>query len=184
MSIQVVLLRGINVGGHNLIAMPALRELLSEMGFADVQTLLQSGNVVFRSKKLSGAGLERRLESESTERLGVTIDYMVRSAAEWAQVVARNPFEREAEDDPGHLLVMCLKSVPPVKLEGELREKIRGPESVHLDGRQLYIMYPAGVGRSKLTGALIERTLDTRGTARNWNTVLKLAALCNSGCRD
>ena len=83
----------------------------------------------------------------------------------------------EAERSPGHVVVVFLKSAPSNSAFDALRAAITGPERVHGDGRQAYIVYPAGIGRSRLTNALVERKLATRGTARNWNTVMKLAAL-------
>jgi uncharacterized protein (DUF1697 family) len=180
MPIHVALLRGINVGGHNPVAMSDLRELLGELGFSDVTSLLQSGNLVFKSDRQTGPALERLLEAETASRLKVSADYIVRSAAEWAKIVARNPFAKEAKADPGHLLVMCLKTAPSAKNVEALQDSIQGPEIIRCDGKQLYIVYPAGIGRSKLTGTLIERKLGSRGTARNWNTALKLLALCGA----
>jgi uncharacterized protein (DUF1697 family) len=92
--------------------------------------------------------------------------------------VARNPFPAEAERDPAHLTVVFLKDAPKAKAVEALAAAIRGREVIQADGRHLYAYYPDGVGRSKLTHALIESKLGTRGTARNWNTVLKLAQLC------
>src|SRR5262245_8439527 len=109
-SWHVALLRGINVGGHNKVAMSDLRDLLGQLGFAGAKTLLQSGNVVFESPRLTGVELEHLLEKETAARLGVSVDYVVRSAVEWARIVAGNPFPDAANDDPGHLVVMCLKS--------------------------------------------------------------------------
>ena len=100
------------------------------------------------------------------------------SRAEWEKIVARKPFPEEAKKDPSHLVVVFLKTAPPAKRVEALRAAIVGPEIICCDGKQLYVVYPAGMGRSKLTGALIEKKLDSRGTARNWNTVLKLLALC------
>jgi uncharacterized protein (DUF1697 family) len=158
--------------------MSELRNLLETLGFADVKSLLQSGNLVFQGARRTGAMLERQLEAQTNERLGVSADYFVRSAAEWELVVARNPFPREAERDPSHLLVMFLKEVPEESAVKALEAGIKGPEIVHADAKELYLVYPAGIGTSKLTSTVIERTLGTRGTGRNWNTVLKLAAMC------
>jgi uncharacterized protein (DUF1697 family) len=177
-AIHVALLRAINVGGYNKIAMSALRELFVDLAFTGVKTLLQSGNVVFENPGRTAAELERLLEKATAERLGVAVDYVVRSDSEWAEIVARNPFPDQANDDPGHLVVMCLKAAVDVKKAIALQSAIRGPEIVRGDGKQLYAVYPNGIGKSKLTTALIERELGVRGTARNWNTVLKLAALC------
>ena len=108
--------------------------------------------------------------------MGVAADYLIRSAAEWEQVVAANPFPNEAKTDPSHLVVVCLKSAPTPASVKAVRASIKGPELVESRGRELYVSYPAGIGTSKLTGALIEQRLGMRGTARNWNTALKLLA--------
>ena len=177
MTIHVALVRGINVGGHKPVAMADLRDLFTRQGFADAQSLLQSGNLVFRSTARASGPLERLLEAEARKRLGLQADFFVRSAKEWSAIVAHNPFRREAERDPGHLLVMVLKDAPDPKNVKALQAAITGPEIVRAVGRQAYITYPDGVGRSRLTNALIEKTLGTRGTGRNWNTVIKLEAL-------
>jgi uncharacterized protein (DUF1697 family) len=177
MTIHISLLRGVNVGGRTSVAMAALRDMMAELGFADARTLLQSGNVVFRSERLKGAALEHLLEEAARERLGLFTDFIVRTAKEWDTIVAANPFPDEAKSDPGHLVVMALKDAPSAKAVQAVRGAFDGPEIIATKGRQLYIVYPAGIGRSRLTNSLIERKLETRGTGRNWNTVLKLAAL-------
>jgi uncharacterized protein (DUF1697 family) len=178
MSVQIALLRAINVGGHNAVAMSDLRDLCSALGLVGATSLLQSGNLVFQSDRLKGAALEDLLEVETAKRLNVSVDYLVRSAAEWQKIIAGNPFPEEAKNDPGHLVVMFLKQAPPAVKVHAIQAAIQGPEVLSCDGKQLYIVYPAGQGRSKLTGVLIEKQLGLRGTARNWNTVLKLATLC------
>ena len=107
---------------------------------------------------------------------------MVRTAKEWQTVIARNPFPGEAERDPGHLLVLFLKTAPRLAAVKALQSAITGPEVVHADGAHAYVTYPAGIGRSRLTNAVIEAKLGTRATGRNWNTVLKLGAV--AGSRD
>ena len=177
---HIALLRAVNVAGKNLVAMAALRSLFEELGFSRVSTLLQSGNVVFDGGKRGGDALESKLEKATAERLGVRVDFMVRTAAEWSAVVAANPFAEEARRDPGHLLVMCLKAAPAPGAVEALRAAIKGPERVAVVERDAYLVYPDGVGRSKLTTALLEGKLGTRGTGRNWNTVQKLAALAGA----
>ena len=174
---QVAFLRAINVGGHNKIAMADLRNLFEKLGFSGVQTLLQSGNVVFESDRLQGPALEHLLEVETAKRLDVSVACLVRSAKELETIIASNPFEDEARRDSGHLLVMFLKTAPKVADVSALQAGIQRPEIIRAEGKQLYAVYPAGIGRSKLTNALIEKKLATQGTARNWNTVLKLAAM-------
>ncbi len=173
----MALLRAVNLPGHQPVAMAGLRELPTGLGLADARTLLQSGNLVFRSAGRAPAQLETLLEAEAEKRLGLRTDFFVRTAKEWQALVAANPFPAEAQDDPGHLLVVFLKDAPTPAAVEALRAAIVGRERVEAVGRQAYFVYPDGVGRSRLTTALIEKKLGTRGTGRNWNTVLKLHAL-------
>ena len=180
MATQIALLRGINVGGHKSVAMSDLRGLLADLGFTEARSLIQSGNLVFRSHAPTGAELEQLLEAEAEGRLGLTTDFLVRTAEEWREIIACNPFREEATRDPGHLVLMLLKAVPAEEAVAALRAASKGPEIVRAEGRQAYIVYADGIGRSRLTNTLIETKLGTRGTGRNWNTVLKLAALAQA----
>ena len=175
--IHIALLRGINVGGHKQVPMADLRDLLMQLGFADVRSQLQSGNLVFGANGRTSAQLERLLEVEAEKRLGLKTDFFVRTAKEWKDVVAHNPFPKEAARDPGHLVVMFLKDAPSAVGVKALQAAVTGPEVVRGASKHLYIVYPDGIGRSRLTNALIDKQLGTRGTGRNWNTVLKLAIL-------
>jgi uncharacterized protein (DUF1697 family) len=177
MTAYIALLRGVNVGGHGTVAMTDLRDCVTRLGFTDVRTLLQSGNLVFASEKRPTVALEQLLEKEVTAQLDLQADFMIRTAAEWGKIIARNPFPAEAKSDPGHLVVVALKEAAKQKDVESLRAAFVGPETIRADGRQLYILYPDGQGRSRLTNTFIEKKLGTRGTARNWNTVLKLGAL-------
>jgi uncharacterized protein (DUF1697 family) len=178
--VYIALLRAINVGGRNQIAMSDLRDLLTALGFSNPKTLLQSGNLVFEGKKQTAADLEGLLEVETAKRLKVHTNYLVRTSSEWKQVVTANPFQVEARNDPGHLLVVFLRKAPPAEAVAAIQNAIRGPENVRVDGRHAYITYPAGIGRSKLTITLIEKKLGSPGTGRNWNTVLKLLELAQA----
>ncbi|HWB39941.1 MAG TPA: DUF1697 domain-containing protein [Gemmatimonadales bacterium] len=173
----VALLRAVNLGPHNKVAMGDLRTVLEDLGLKEPRTLLQSGNVVFRTTRRPAATLERMLETETERRLGVRTEYHVRTAEEWRAVVAGNPFPAEARDDPSHLLVVFFKATLQVGAVAALRAAIAGRERVEAHAREAYIVYPDGIGRSKVTTALVEKTLGGRGTGRNWNTVLKLAEL-------
>ncbi len=182
MTICLALLRGINVGGHKQVAMADLRDLLTHLGCRDGQSVLQSGNLVFRcNMRRGGEGkLERLLEAAAAKRLGLQADFLVRTARDWQAVIARNPFHAEAKRDPGHLIVMALKAAPPGPAVRALQAAITGPEVVRAVGKQAYIVFPNGIGRSRLTNAVIEAKLGTRATGRNWNTVLRLAALADT----
>jgi uncharacterized protein (DUF1697 family) len=176
----VALLRGINVGGHAKVAMSELRKIMTGLGLADVESVLQSGNVVFRNAYQRPDDLERLLETETAGQLGLRTEFILRNAEEWAGIVASNPFGEFANRDPSHLLVMILKDAPEASAEAALRAFANGPEAIELAGRQIYITYPGGIGRSRLTGTLIESKLAVRGTGRNWRTVLKLNSLLSA----
>lgn len=181
MPLRIALLRGVNVGGHKAVKMAALRQCLTEVGCTEVQTLLQSGNVVFRSGRGAGVGLERWLEGVLEAQLGIRADIFVRTPEEWESVIEANPFRAEASRDPARLIAMCFKGKPASSAVDALRSGIAGPERIHAAGRELYIVYPNGMGQSRLTTSLIDSKLGLRGTARNWNTVLKLGALVGTG---
>ncbi len=184
MPVHIAFLRGINVGGRNSVPMADLREMVGGLGFTGAKTLLQSGNLVFAAASKSDSALEKQLEQETKKRFGVAADYVIRSEKELAKVVAVNPFPKEAKADPSHLVVMFLKSAASAKDVQALQEAIKGREVVHGDGKHLYIVYPDGIGTSKLTNVVIEKKIGTRGTARNWNTTLKLLALAGQSEKD
>jgi uncharacterized protein (DUF1697 family) len=174
---HIALLRAVNLGSHNKVAMAELRACLEAQGFSGVRTLLQSGNVVFGGGRRRGAALERQLEEAVRVALAVDTPFIVRSREEWNALIAANPFPTEAAGDPGHLLLFCLKDTPAPGAEAALRAAIKGRERARVHGREAYVVYPDGVGQSKLTIAVLERRLGCKGTGRNWNTVLKLQAL-------
>ncbi|MEQ1856436.1 MAG: DUF1697 domain-containing protein [Longimicrobiales bacterium] len=178
--VYLALLRAVNLGSHNKVAMGDLRTLLTDLGFSNAQSLLQSGNLVFEAANRSTDALELELERAAAERLGLVTDVFVRTRAEWRAIVDANPFLEESRNDPGHLVVSTMKEAPKAARLSALESAISGREAVHAVERQLYAVYPDGIGRSRLTTALIEKHLGTRVTGRNWNTVLKLAALVGS----
>lgn len=157
--------------------MADLRGMVTRLGFGAVQSVLQTGNLVFESDGRTGTQLERLLEGEAKKRLALETDFFVRNRREWRTAVTRNPFPKEAKGDPAHLVVMFLKDAPDAESVEALQAAITGPEVVRAVGKQLYVVYPDGIGRSRLTNAVIEKALSTRCTGRNWNTVLKLGAL-------
>lgn len=177
MPTYVSVLRAINLGSHHRIAMGDLKAMCARIDLEDAQTLVASGNLVFKSAIKSSAKLEQILESASTRHLGVTTDYFVRSAAEWQDIIDANPFRAEAKSDPARVVMMCLRDAPTPAQVSALQATIKGREMVRAKGKHAYFVYPDGQGRSKLTIAMIEKALGTRGTARNWNTVLKLGEL-------
>ena len=178
--IHVALIRGVNVGGRNLLTMVDLRRTCETLGLKNPRTLLVSGNLVVEGPG-SAAEVEARLEKGVKKHLGFDLEFFVRSSKAWDAIIEGNPFPKEAKADPGHTLLLCLKhKVAPVKVKA-LQARIPGRESLEAWGREAYAVYPDGIGRSKLTTALIDRTLGTHCTGRNWNTVLKLQAMAHAG---
>lgn len=175
--LHAALLRGVNVGGNKKIAMADLRAWAEGLGFTSVKTLLKSGNLVFDSGKLAGAALEAHLEAEAGKRLGLKTDIRVRTGKEMAAIVAANPFPDIARSDPSHLVVHFLEAPLSAKAAADLQAAIEGPERVAAHGREAFMTYPDGIGTSTLKPALLTRAFGKGGTARNWNTVTKLAAM-------
>jgi uncharacterized protein (DUF1697 family) len=175
MTRAVALLRAVNVGGTGKLPMAELAKLLAKLGYTEVKTILQSGNAVFTCAANADAKLEAALEAAIATAFGLQTAIVARSAAEWDAVIAANPCGDAAASDPSHLVVMPCKSAPSAANVTALQAAIAGRETVHAVGKQLYITYPDGIGDSKLTSAVIERKLGVAGTARNWNTVQKIA---------
>ena len=176
MATHIVLLRGVNVGGNRKLAMSDLRTWAEGLGFAGVRTLLQSGNLLLDHAGEGGAALEQRLESAVAAALGLSTDFIVRTPEEMEAVIAHNPFPEAAEADPSRLLVTFLKQPPAAEaVAAVLAEAARQPEQVRADGREVYVVYPSGAGDSKL-----KLNFRVPGTARNWNTVRKLAAMARA----
>jgi uncharacterized protein (DUF1697 family) len=168
----VALLRGVNVGGKAKVPMAALRAALTEDGFEDVATYIQSGNVVFRAPGDRKA-LARRIEQRITTDFGVSPKVILRTPAELARIVERNPFGRDAS----HVHVLFLGSRPTAKAIRTLDPERSPGDELAVDGSQIYLYFPNGSGRTKLTLDYFERKLGVEGTARNWRTLLKLLEL-------
>ena len=178
MARLVVLLRGINIGSRNRIAMPALREALDEAGYEDVRTYVQSGNVVL-SSGASAKQAARDVERLIADRFGLDIAVVARTRNELAKVVDRNPLARVAKD-PKRYQVSFLEAKPTAKVVRELEEVATVKEKVVSIGREIYAWHPDGVARSKLWARLAGKDLGTTATARNWTTVTKLLELADA----
>jgi uncharacterized protein (DUF1697 family) len=175
---QVLLLRGINLGPRNRIAMRELREAVAGAGFDDVSTYVQSGNVVL-SAASKPEQTARNVERLIKERFRLEIDVVVRTRDELARVVQRNPLA-DVADDPKRYQVSFLDG----KLDRTTVEKLEAAlvesERLIVDGREVYAWHPAGVARSKLWALLAGRGLGVTATARNWTTVTKLLELADA----
>ncbi|NUS56896.1 MAG: DUF1697 domain-containing protein [Streptomycetaceae bacterium] len=171
----VALLRGINVGGKNKIPMAELRAMLGGLGYTDVATLLQSGNAVFGAGAAEPAAVSAAVEAAITETFGGTIRVMVRTGAEMRAVVDANPL------DVGHpskfLVTFFAEPVDTAKL-ADVDVAAYPPDEMAVIGREIYYNLPRGINEAKLP-LVVERKLKGGGTARNWNTVTKLALMAD-----
>jgi uncharacterized protein (DUF1697 family) len=170
-QVYIGLLRGINVGGK-VLKMADLKEAIAELGFGDVKTYLQSGNLVFRAPKAGDDALAGRIAKAIAEHSKMDVAVMIRSAAEWDEVIANNPFPKAAEL-PKTVHTFILGRQPEQARIEDLRGKDFGSEEWKIVGGALYLHTPDGMGKSEL-GNSIERRLKVPMTGRNWNTVLAL----------
>jgi uncharacterized protein (DUF1697 family) len=177
MARQIVLLRGINVGRNKRVQMGALRKLLTDLGYEDVRTHLQSGNVVLTSRA-SAKRLESELEKQLADKLGLNIKVLVRTRAQLADVIKRNPLGKIASD-PSRYMVSFLSAKPAAMVVRELTKADVAPEQFVVSGREIYAWYPNGFQRAKLGKVLTEKELGVTATARNWNTVMRLRELAD-----
>jgi len=172
MGRMVALLRAVNVGGRKL-PMAELRALCGELGWSDTQTYIQSGNLVFTAPGKAGA-LEETLEKAIAKEFGLDVPVIVRSKAEWAKYPGLNPFAKAAKDEPGKLHILLSKRPPAAGAAEAIQARAKAGEQVRQAGDALWLHYPEGAGQSKLTPSLIDRALGSSGTARNYNTLMKL----------
>jgi len=174
MAVMVAMLRGVNVSGHNMIKMEALRALCESLGLRDAQTYVQSGNVVFRTKERNLAALAKRMEDAIERGFGFRPAVIVRTTSELKDAIARNPFAGRRGIHPGKLLVTFLASAPSAEGRERVLKIKADPEELFIDGREVYIYFPNGMGRTKLSWPTVGKMLGTSGTGRNWNSVTKL----------
>jgi uncharacterized protein (DUF1697 family) len=173
----VALFRGINVGGKNLLPMKVLTEMFERAGGADVRTYIQSGNVVFVASPRVAARIPKLVTTDIARSAGLRVPVVLRSAAEMRAVVKSNPFlPHEANDKALH--VLFLEHAPDAAARAALDPKRSPPDAFAVVGREVYLLCPNGIARTKLTNAYFDAALATTSTARNWRTVLTLVEMC------
>jgi uncharacterized protein (DUF1697 family) len=170
MTRYAAMLRGINLGARNRVAMPALRELFEDMGFSDVETYVQSGNVVFTAtSKPQAAAIATRIAKD----LDATSPVLIRSASELAKIVKGNPFTGDA----GAFHVTLLEDKPKAADVKAIDAERYAPDEFKVAGKDVYLRCPKGYGVSKLSNAFFEKKLATVATTRNWKTISSLRDL-------
>ncbi len=172
---HVALLRGINVGGKNILPMKDLAALFTQAGCTEVRTYIQSGNVIFEAP--AGAPkIAATVTANIEKRFGIKIPVIIRTSQQLAQIIRNNPFLSAVADQRG-LHVYFLADSPSAQAVGGLDPARSAPDAFHVRGQEIYLHLPNGMGRTKLTNAYFDSKLSTICTARNWATVRKLSEM-------
>jgi uncharacterized protein (DUF1697 family) len=178
MTTYVSLLRAVNVGGRT-IPMDALRDVYKAQGFDDVRSYIQSGNLVFRSGLRGEGAVTKSIEGAIKKAFGIDVRAIVRTQAEMAKIAREHPLSALVDGRGNALYVMFLTAKPTAAKTKTIDAARFAPDVFNVVGREIFACYPNGYGNSKLALPLFERALGIQGTARNWNTVTKLAAMAN-----
>lgn len=179
----VVLPKGINVGGHNRVPMAELRPKLAEAGYTDPVTILQSGNIIVTADQpddapdpsAAAAAVATSVQQLLADEFDVHVPCVARTAAEIEAILERNPL-RHLADDGSRYLVNFLSEAPSPEASRELTEADHTPEALHVEGAEAYVWAPDGIKALRLTYAHLERHFGVTATARNWNTLERIAA--------
>jgi uncharacterized protein (DUF1697 family) len=180
MPVVICLLRGVNVLGRNKIKMEELRSLCGTLKLRNACTHIQSGNVVFTTTEGDLSALATKIQNAIAKKFGFTPSVVLRTTEELRKVIKKNPFAKRAGIEPGKLLFMFLAADPGHPARKKALAVDTTPEEMHIQGREAYIYFPNGQGRTTMSWPAIERILKTSGTGRNWNTVTKLLELAQS----
>jgi uncharacterized protein (DUF1697 family) len=170
MARQIALLRGVNVGGNKKVEMARLRALMEELGYSDVRTYVNSGNLVFSGPRRPA----EHLESAIAKHFGFDVPVVLRSRDDLAEIVHANPLGEIATDPAKYLVVFCAANATT-----DLDPVDFAPETFQVRGREVYLWAPGGIGTSPLAKVLAMKSLGEKSTARNWRTVEKLLALAD-----
>ncbi len=181
MNRYISILRGINVGGHKKILMADLKKLYTNLGFENVVSYIQSGNVIFDSSINTSDDLKQMIQEIITSNYSFEVPVIIRTVKDLETVIKEDPFiEIDKTENGSKLHVAFLSETPEVQALQNLIDFIKESEECVLIDNHLYIWYPNGAGRSKLTTQVIERKLDVQATLRNWKTALKMLELSKS----
>jgi uncharacterized protein (DUF1697 family) len=178
MATYIAILRGINITGHKIIRMEALRTSFEALGFRQVKTYVQSGNVIFDASK--DAKLAAKIEKKILADFGFNVSVFVKTPKELARVIRDNPFPKVAGVDHSRLYVTFLSAPAPATTESTLKGLATQPERFYIGHREIYLYCPIGYGKTKLSNTAIEKKLGVVATTRNWRSVNALLALAQS----
>lgn len=176
----LALLRGINVSGHNMIKMDALKKMLENMGFQNVETYIQSGNVFFDSEEENAASVGFKIKQEISKVFGYDVPVIMVSKTDLELCFKNNPYLKEKECDIKKLYIAFISKELTAAAINDLKTSNFKPDEVAIDSNRIYIKYAIGAGKTNLDQKYIEKKLNVVATIRNWNTVTKLLEIYNS----
>lgn len=174
MKTYVSILRGINVSGHRLIKMDSLRQLLTNLGFQNLQTYIQSGNIVFKFKKSGPKQLETIISKAISDKFAFDVPVIVKELEVFKQIVSNNPYLTNQTKDPAHLHVTFLSDKPDQECFDNLKAGHNQADEFQLVDKEIYLYCPNGYGNTKLTNSFFENKLNVSATTRNWKTTIEL----------
>ena len=181
MTVYVALLRGINIGPHKRMKMERLRATCEALGFKNVRTYIQSGNIVCQAGKLSSDAVARKIEAQVMKDFGFSADVIARTGDEMKQIVMGNPLLKEPGVDTSKLHVVFFSEVPSAEAIKKLEAIVQAPDKVRHRVKEIYFYFPNGVSGSSIWKHNLDRVLGISGTMRNWrtvNTLYEMAAEC------
>jgi uncharacterized protein (DUF1697 family) len=177
MRTYIAMLRGINVSGKKIVKMDQLRASLSKLGFTNVKTYVQSGNIIFETPNDSASALSAKIEQMMEREFGFSVPVFLKTSREMEEVIKRNPFVKDSAIDQSKLHVTFLSGVPPTTASELLRPLAVASEQFQISGREIFLYCPNGYGNTKLSNTAIEKKLSLGATPRNWTTTKTLLAM-------
>ncbi len=183
MPTYISILRGINVSGHRVIKMDVLRQLFAELGFKNIQTYIQSGNIIFQSEKLNPGEIKITIQNKIKEFNGFDVPVIILTLNELQHIINNNPFVHDRSKDAAHLHVTFLSDTPDNKRLKKFISELCNPDEMLLNSKAIYLYCPNGYSKSKFTNTYLENKLKVKATTRNWKTTLELLHIAetNSG---
>jgi uncharacterized protein (DUF1697 family) len=179
MTTYISILRGINVSGHRMIKMDALRQLFADLGFQNIQTYIQSGNIVFQDKKTDQRKLEKKIAKAITDKFSFDVPVIVKEFDELKQILSDNPFLTDNTKDTAHLHITFLADKPDQVNFDKIKDRQYQADEFHLVDKAIYLYCPNSYSNSKLTNSFFETKLKVTTTTRNWKTTNELLTIAN-----
>ena len=174
MTTYISMLRGVNVSGYNVIKMNEFYKLYSDLGYSNIKTYIQSGNIIFQTVNTLPTYLEKIISEKIKEMFGLNINVFVFETDEYKRIIDNNPFISEQTKDIACQYISFLSSEPLVENLEKIRQKLSTNEELIIHGKTLYLYYPNGYSNSKINNNIIETKLNVISSTRNWRTCIKL----------